>query len=241
MYKKKKIVCIIPARAGSKGIRNKNISKILGKPLIFFAIRQAMSSKYIDKIIFSTDSIKYANYAKKLGVNVEKLRPKKYAQDNSRDIDLFRYELLNLKKQNFYPDIYVNLRPTSPMRSHKDIDNAIKKLVNNIKYDSIRSVTENNFVIQKTWFVRKNSLINTVSNSSKIEEWNLPRQELEKSFIQTGSIDIGRTDNIIIKNSMTGKKIMPFIEEFFCDIDKESDLLNAENLAKKTKKLYPYL
>ena len=241
VFKKKKIICIIPARSGSKGINNKNIAILINKPLIYYAIKQALSSKYIDKIIFSTDSAKYAKLAKNYGLEVDKLRPKKYARDTSRDIDLFRYEITRSISELFMPDIYVNLRPTSPLRTHHEIDFCIKKLINNKNFDSIRSVTQNNFVVQKTWFLRKNRLINTISKSSKFEEWNLPRQELEKSFMQTGSIDIGRVSNVLMKNSMTGKNILAYKEKYFCDIDKKEDLINAEKLARKTKKLNYYL
>lgn len=240
MFKGKKIVCIIPARKGSKGIKNKNISKLFGYPLIYFSIKQAMSSKYIDDIIFSSDSIDYINIARKIGLEVNHLRPQKYSKDYSKDIDLFNYELLKFYKENYKPDIYVNLRPTSPLRSHKEIDFCIKKLINS-NADSIRSVTKNDFVIQKTWYLRDKYLVNTTCKNSKKEEWNLPRQKLEKSYMQNGNIDIGRVNNIFNLKSMTGSKIIPYVQDFFCDIDNKKDLIKAGKIARKLKILQQYL
>tara|TARA_B100000925_G_scaffold191427_1_gene144830 strand:+ start:456 stop:1178 length:723 start_codon:yes stop_codon:yes gene_type:complete len=240
MFKGKKIVCIIPARSGSKAIKDKNLSKLLGYPLIYFSIKQAMSSKYIDKIIFSSDSITYIKIARKIGLKINNLRPKKYATDYSKDIDLFHYELFKLYKENYKPDIYVNLRPTSPLRTHKEIDLCIRKLINS-KADSIRSVTKNDFIIQKTWFLRNKYLINTTCKDSKKEEWNLPRQKLEESYMQNGNIDIGRVRNIFDLKSMTGKKIIPYVQNFFCDIDTKNDLIEARKIAKKLKILNQYL
>jgi len=241
MFLGKKIVCIIPARSGSKGLKNKNIAKLLNKPLIYFAIKQALASKFIDKIVFSTDSRNYANICEKIGLKVNSLRAKKYALDNSLDIDLFKYEILKLKKKGFNPDIFVNLRPTSPIRTHLEIDNCLKKLINNTNADSIRSICKNNFAIQKNWFIEGKLLRNVVNKSFNKQEWDMPRQKLEPSYMQTGSIDIGRVNNIMSKNSMTGNKILPFIQKFNCDIDNQIDLIEAENIAKKSKKLDRYL
>lgn len=241
MYKNKKIICIIPARKGSKGLKDKNIYPFLKKPLIYFSIKQALSSKYIDKIVFSTDSNTYASIAKKYGINVPELRPKKYSTDYVTDLKLFKYELIKSIKEGFKPDIYVNLRPTSPIRTHLEIDKCIEHIINNNNIDSVRSVHKNNFVVQKTWFIKRNILHNSINHNSKIEEWNLPRQKLKPSYMQNGSIDIGRVKIILKNRSMTGKKIKPFIQNHFCDIDNLASLKSTEKFAKKSKILDKYL
>lgn len=136
MYKDKKIVCVIPARAGSKGLPGKNIKKLLGKPLIAYSIEQARKSKYIDRVIVSTDSKKIARVARRLGAQVPFLRPKYLANDKSSTINVLLHAIDWLEKERFAFDILVLLHVTSPLRSVDDIDRSIallfKKNTNNV-------------------------------------------------------------------------------------------------------------
>ena len=116
-------ICIIPARGNSKRIKNKNLKKILGFPLIYYTIKQALKSKYIKKIFISTESHKIKEVAKKYGALVTFIRPKNLALDNTK-----MYSVLNhfyKKIKNFYKFKYiVVLQPTSPLRTVNEIDNA---------------------------------------------------------------------------------------------------------------------
>ncbi len=113
-----KILAIIPARGGSKGLKNKNILPLLGHPLIAYSIKASLDSKRINRVIVSTDSKEIAVVAKQYGAEVPFMRPAEIAQDMSTDMEMFLHALGWLKKnEDYVPDIIVHLRPTSPVRS----------------------------------------------------------------------------------------------------------------------------
>ncbi|OGE82660.1 MAG: hypothetical protein A2846_03310 [Candidatus Doudnabacteria bacterium RIFCSPHIGHO2_01_FULL_49_9] len=117
-----KILAYIPARAGSTRIRNKNIKKFLGKPLIAYTIEQARSCDFVDRVIVDTDSEKIARIAKKYGAEVPWLRPQKFARDNSKVMDAILHFLARLQReQNYVPDYLMILQTTSPLREQEDI------------------------------------------------------------------------------------------------------------------------
>jgi N-acylneuraminate cytidylyltransferase/CMP-N,N'-diacetyllegionaminic acid synthase len=126
---KDKILVIIPARAGSKRIPNKNIRNFLGKPLIAYAIEQAQSFDFIDRIVVDTDSPQIARIALKFGAEVPWLRPEKLANDKSKVIDSILYNLRQLKsRENYQPDYVMILQTTSPLREKKDIEDCWKMM-----------------------------------------------------------------------------------------------------------------
>ena len=120
------IVAIIPARKNSKGIKNKNIINYKGKPLIYHSIKTALKSKLIDKVIVSTDSKKYQNMSIKFGASAPFLRPKNYSRDNSLDRDFILHATRFLISKNYYPDLIIILRPTTPNRLVKIVNKGIK-------------------------------------------------------------------------------------------------------------------
>ena len=119
------IVAIIPARSGSKSIKDKNITLYKGKPLIYYSIKTALKSKYINRVIVSTDSNKYKKISKRFGAEVPFLRPKKYSSDNSVDYDYILHASKFLIKNKYYPDLIILLRPTTPNRIIKVVDTGI--------------------------------------------------------------------------------------------------------------------
>jgi CMP-N-acetylneuraminic acid synthetase len=142
LIKNKSFLGIIPARGGSKSIKNKNLYLIREKPLIFYTIKSAVNSKYLSDTVLSTDSKKIANYVKKFSkIKIPFFRPKKLAGDKILTLPVLKYTLLKyekLIKRKF--DFVVLLQPTSPLRTSKDIDNSIKLLIKK-KTDSLISVT----------------------------------------------------------------------------------------------------
>lgn len=125
----KKIVGIIPARGGSKGIPRKNLYNFSGKPLIAYTIEAGLNSKYIDKVVLSTEDDEIAEVARKYGAKVIK-RPVELAQDKTKTAPVLVQVVEELKKQGYNPDIIVTLQPTSPLRGANVIDQAIEKLEN---------------------------------------------------------------------------------------------------------------
>lgn len=113
------IIAIVPARGGSKGLLRKNIKSLLGRPLIAWTIEQARSSRYIDKIVVSTDDKEIAKISKKYGAEVPFLRPKELARDDSPTIDAIMHAINWFEERGEYFDLVVLLEPTSPLRKKK--------------------------------------------------------------------------------------------------------------------------
>lgn len=119
-----KKIAIIPARSGSKGVKDKNIREIAGKPLIAYTIEAALESKIFDEVMVSTDSVKYADIAKKYGANVPFLRSEETATDQASSWDMVKEVLDNYSKNGQMFDMFCLLQPTSPLRDSKDIKGA---------------------------------------------------------------------------------------------------------------------
>jgi CMP-N-acetylneuraminic acid synthetase len=128
----KNIVALICARGGSKGIKNKNLLKIKGNSLLQIAINHAKKIKYVDHIVISTDSLRIAKEAKKNGVLVPFIRPKRLSKDNTPEILVWRHAINFLKyKLNIRPDYVISLPTTSPLRKISEINLCINKAIKN--------------------------------------------------------------------------------------------------------------
>ena len=159
MYKEKKVLCIIPARGGSKSIKDKNIITLGNKPLIAYAVSAARKSKLLDEVIVSTDSLKIKNVALKYKVKVPFLRPKKYATNKSPTIESLKHGLLEMEKINKTKYDYVLcLQVTNPFVKAQNIDNLIKLIIEQ-KGDSATSVTKvEDFNPTKLKIIKNNKL-----------------------------------------------------------------------------------
>lgn len=137
----KKILAIVPARGGSKGLPGKNIKQLIDKPLIAWSIQQALESKYVNDVIVSTDSEEIAAVAKQYGARVPFLRPAYLAQDDSSTADVLAHMITELEKINEHYDYILLLEPTSPLRDPGDIDTAFEMLLSNEKAKSIVGIS----------------------------------------------------------------------------------------------------
>lgn len=216
-----KILCIIPARSGSKGIKNKNIIDYNGKPLIAWSIEQAIKSKYNMKIIVSSDSDEYIEISKKYGAEAPFKRPLSISQDLSTDFECINHAVNWLNENEQYiPDIILQLRPTSPERSIQDIDAAIEIFIKNRNnYDSLRSVIPIDKSPYKMYTVNNIQLEPLFKKYNDIDEpYNEPRQKLPQCYLHNGYIDILNT-SILKNNTITGNKIFPYIMNNSNNID----------------------
>jgi len=239
MDKDNKILAIIPARSGSKGVPNKNIALLSDHPLLSYSIASGLASKVIDRVIVSTDSPEYRAIALKYGAEVPFMRPTQFAQDDSTDLPVMVHALDALKSaENWIPDFVVQLRPTSFLRPKGFIDKAISIITNSGDLECVRSVTESKPTPYKMWkMVGQSGTMEPLLQSDINEPYNMPRQLLPKTWAQTGHIDVIRSETILRKNSLTGQKIAPcFIEAKYCiDIDNTEDLDYAEWVLKNRK------
>ena len=126
MYNGKRILALIPARGGSKGIKNKNIIHLNGYPLVSYSIRASLESKYVDDTIVTTDSEEIAKVSRKYGANVPFMRPAELATDQARSIDAVLHAIKSLDEAENYFDILVMLQCTQPLTRANDIDQAIE-------------------------------------------------------------------------------------------------------------------
>ncbi|NQU83680.1 MAG: acylneuraminate cytidylyltransferase family protein [Parcubacteria group bacterium] len=232
-----KILAIILARGGSKGLPGKNIKLLLGKPLLAYTIKEAKKSKYINRIILSTDDEAIAEVGRQCGAEVPFIRPAELATDTSTETLAIRHALDFLKQENYVPDIIVRLVPTAPLRKAEHIDKGIKILADNPEADSVRSVTESPKHPLKCWRLDGNKMMPFVPKEvyGLNEPYSMPRQELPKAHANNGSVDVMWTKTILEKNSMTGDKICGFEmpQENSVNIDNEMDFLMAEIILKK--------
>lgn len=216
MYNKQKIIAIIPARSGSKGLKDKNIKKLNGKPLIAYTIEAAKKSNIFDKIIVSTDSKKYADISIKYGAEVPFLRSAKNSNDKAGSWDVVREVLSKLKERY---DIVILLQPTSPFRTSKHIKEAVKLFFEK-DANTVCSVCETPHPI--FWC---STIDDTLSMKGFVKkEYQKRRQELPKTYTLNGAIYICKTKDINNLNLYSNKSfayIMP--KESSIDIDSALD------------------
>lgn len=217
------ILAVIPARSGSKSVVDKNIRLINQKPMMAYSIEHAKASKYINRIIVSTDSEEYAAIAREYGAETPFIRPAQYATDTALDIEVFEHALTFLKeKEGYEADIVVQLRPTYPYRNPKDIDAMIELMLDDPETDAVRSIMCNEVVPHKMWYLGEDNEITPILTDIP-EAYNMPRQQLPKTYYQNGNVDILRPSNIFKYHSMTGKKIKGYEMQEMYDVDTESD------------------
>ena len=205
MYKKNKIIAIIPARAGSKGVKSKNLQKIGNNSLVEHTINQAKFSRYIDMIAVSTDSKKIQNISIKKKVWCDVLRPKKISGDQAETSQAIEFTLKNIKN-NF--DYIVELHPTHVFRNSKIIDQAIKILLSNKKFDSLISILEIKSAAHPEYAIR-------LSKDKSIKFKKSPslfnRHNLSKKFMSSGIIIISKVNFFLRHKKMCYGKCYGFV------------------------------
>jgi CMP-N,N'-diacetyllegionaminic acid synthase len=231
-----KIIAVIPARSGSKSIPQKNIRSFLGIPLLAHSILAAQKCRRIDRIIVSTDSKEIAEIAKEYGAEVPFLRPAEISRDDTPDLPVFLHCLQWLRNQSEAPELFLHLRPTSPVRKVTDIIRAIELLEENPEADSVRSISEPNQNPYKMWKIGEKYLLPLIEDSAlkvrfQQEPYNLGRQLLPSVYWQNGYLDITRSKTLD-SSSMTGKNILPLLidQDLAIDLDTDFDWKCAETL-----------
>ena len=237
MYKGKTILGLIPARGGSKGLPGKNIKPLLGKPLIAWTIEQALASKYLDRVVVSTEDEEIAEISKKYGAEIPFIRPKELAEDNTKGIDVVLHAINWMKendKQKPY-DLIMLLQPTSPLRTTENIDKAIELLfLKGAK--AIVSVCE---VDHHPFWANTLPEDGCMGDFIKREVMNKNRQELPVFYRLNGAIYLAYCNYIKERKSFLGEETFAYImpKSRSADIDDEIDLKLAENILKKLQNI----
>ena len=225
----KKIIAIIPARSGSKSIKDKNIRELEKKPLIAWSIETCLKSKLISKIYVSTDSKKYAKIAKKFGPVEILLRPKKISSDFSTDYQMIKHAIDNI---NYDYEYIAHIRPTTPIRKIRDLNNAIK-IFTNSKYSSLRSVHEMSETSYKSVEINRGILKPLKNLKLTLDEINSPRQRFNKTYTPNGVIDIYKKSFILRNKKLFGNNVKGFKTSYTQEIDNKDDFNYIEFLCKK--------
>lgn len=225
-----KIVVIIPARGGSKSLPKKNILLLKGIPLLCHSVAYSLRSKIVSNTIVSTDSKEISEIAKNCGAETPFIRPLQFAQDDSRDFEVVKHALDFLEAQRNYFDLYILLRPTSPMRPKGLIEKAVKILERNPTATSVRSMAKIKEHPYRSWSQNSDGSVSGYISNVK-EPFNIPRQQLPELYYQTGDIEVIRRETLL-EGSISGENVFPLIIDHseMIDIDNQSDLTKAENL-----------
>jgi len=231
-----KILGLILARSRSKGIKQKNIVKLCGKPLVAWTINSALKSKLLTDVILSTDSIKIAEIGKKFGVKVPFLRPSKYAKDDTPSVDAIEHAIKWLRKIGKNYEFVVLLEPTSPLRDHHDIDRAIRKIFNN-KVDSLVSVSKAESLNPAYLYIK--------SKTGKIKPFkfyrkkDIRRQDIEPVYFLEGSIYISRVSTLLKKRTFCQKNTLMYVVPKWksLEIDDSLDLILAKAIIRNRQKV----
>ena len=202
-----RILGIIPARGGSKGIKKKNIIDCGGKPLIYYSIqtgRELVNKKIINRCIVSSDCEEIINVAKRYKADIPFIRDKRIADDQSKAIEYVLDALRRLKLDNENFDAILILQPTCPIRDINDIHEAIK-LFTNSKTNSLISCYQEEYITDSVIYFAKNNKLEPINN---LHNQGINRQEHKPMMIRNGSIYLTKTDFLIKKKILISNNPM---------------------------------
>lgn len=229
-----KILGVIPARGGSKGVPGKNIKQLGGKPLLAYTAEVALNSKYISKTILSTDDPDIASAGEKLGLEVPFLRPAELAMDTTPTLPVIIHALNYYKELGEEFDVVCLLQATSPFKASGFLDKAIEKFINSDP-DSLVSVLEvpDHFNPHWTFFEKGNGYLQIATGE---KELITRRQELPNAYFRDGSIYLTKS-SVILNGSLYGEKMSYIINDpsFYINIDTQKDWEKAEAWLKENQ------
>ena len=234
MYKDRKVLALIPARAGSKELPGKNIKPMLGKPLIAWTIEQAKKSRYVDRVVVSTESKEIAEIAAEHGGEVPFLRPRELAADASKVIEAVRHALRRLKENKDDHDAVLLLQPTSPLRDPEDIDKAIELLFSN----DAKAVISVSKAAHHPYWANTLPANRSMKNFIRQAAVNKNRQEISDFYVLNGAIFAAFCGYLLEGNNFQGENTFAYVmpKKRSIDIDDEVDFAVAEFLLDKATK-----
>ncbi len=233
------IVAIIPARSGSKSLVDKNIKELSGHPLIAYSIVAAKLSKKIDRVIVSTNSQEYADIARQYGAEVPFIRPDEFSTDTATDKD-FLVHAMNWLEENEgrTPEYWVHLRPTTPLRDAKVVDNAIDEIMQDKSATSLRSGHKAPESPLK-WFVKDNRYFKGLVSG---EDYNLPKEAFKQVYIPDGFVDIIKSSFVMNNKEIHGDKMIGFESPVCTEVDSVEEFEYIQyQLDKNGSELLDYL
>ena len=225
-------VALIPARAGSTRVPNKNIRSLNKHPLFAYTIAAALNSRVFSTVVVSTDSEYYADIARYYGAEVPCLRPAELATATSPDIEWVQFTLDRLKSVNRLYDVFCILRPTSPFRLPSTIQRAWRQFQSAQGIDSLRAVELCKQHPGKMWVVRGNRILPLLPLAPADRPWHSsPYQSLPEVYVQNASLEMAWS-HVVANQSICGETVMPFFTKDYegIDINQTHDWWYAEYL-----------
>ncbi|MDQ0206932.1 CMP-N,N'-diacetyllegionaminic acid synthase [Alkalicoccobacillus murimartini] len=220
LYQNKRIVAIIPARGGSKGIPKKNIILVNGKPLIQYSIDAALQSNYIDDVLVSTECPEIARISREVGAKVPFLRPPHLALDESKTIDSIVYTIVEQKKRGIEYDLIVVLQPTQPLRKSWHVDHSIEQIEGS-QHNGLVSVSK---VKDHPILIRQLHSDHTVS-SLLSQTSTVRRQDFSDYYKVNGAIYINKASSLTNNTSLNDNSLAFVMDQKYdLDIDNPLDL-----------------
>jgi CMP-N,N'-diacetyllegionaminic acid synthase len=214
------VVALIGARAGSKGVPNKNIKLLGSRSLLAWSIAACLRSSSIDRVIVSTDSAEYAALAIKLGAEAPFLRPAEISGDRSTDYDFIVHALDWLAVEGQEPDYLVHIRPTTPLRDPALIDAAVQAFQASKNSTALRSVQEMSESAYKTFEIAKGGQLKRLgADNTGLDNANSARQQFPSTYQANGYVDVLSSAFIRKSGLMHGDHVMPFITPSVVEVD----------------------
>ena len=227
------VLALVPARSGSKAIKDKNVFPLAGHPLVGWSIAAARRSALVDRVLLSTDSVAYAAVGETYGAEVPFLRPETLATDDAVDNGYVEHALDWLAENGGEPDLIVLLRPTSPLRRPEVIDEAVETFRTTGGATSLRSLHEMSETAYKTFEVTDGLLRPVGLPTRTVDDANAPRQHFPSTFEANGYVDVLSTDLIRSTGLLYGDRVVPYMTETVLEIDTLSDVGYLEYLVKQ--------
>jgi CMP-N,N'-diacetyllegionaminic acid synthase len=233
-----KVLGLIPARGGSKGVPRKNIRHLHGKPLLGYTAEAALQSRRLTRVVLSTEDDEIANVGRQYGLDVPFLRPQNLAMDSSPTLDVVIHALKSLDEAGDTFDSVCLLQPTNPFRRTVDIDNCIE-LFERSGADSVISVLPVPAEYNPGWVYwqdEEGRLLISTGDDEPVTR----RQDLPNAYHRDGSVYVTRTETILARNSLYGDCVLGYemSPEFSVNIDTEEDWLKAEERSGEREKMF---
>ena len=230
-----KVIALIPARSGSKGVPNKNTRLLGGHPLIAWSIMAAKKAMSIDRVIVSTDSYEYAQLAIQLGAEAPFLRPAEISGDRSTDFDFIAHALDWFEDNGGEPEYIVHIRPTTPFRDPAQIDAAVSLFQNSKMATALRSAHEMSESAYKTFEIAPEGQFKRLgADGTALDAANNARQQFPATYQANGYVDVLSTRFIRDNGLIHGDCVLPFITPTVVEVDTEDDFALLEYQLART-------
>lgn len=241
---KSSAVAIIPARSGSKSIKDKNLVNLGGHPLLAYSIAAAKLSKRIDRVLLSTDSERYAEIGRQYGADAPFLRSPELSADHSTDREFMVHAMTWMRDhESHLPEFWVHLRPTTPLRDPRHVDEAVMMLEGDAKATALRSAhlsPESPF----KWFRRSDEgyLVALTAEDTRLDRFNLPRQAYPPVYTPDGYVDVVRSSFVLSTPLLHGNRVLAYNSPRCTEVDSIEELELLEwRLRKYGSPLIDYL